>query len=274
MNMTERSSIISVAGIEFRGLIKEPLLWLVGLLILLIALVHAAGYTSVLPRFVDGTSEVFINVAMGNSFWYTTLFCSFLAVCIGVISISEERIRGTLNVLLTKPIYRRDLVAGKFLGASIFLLIAVSITNIICIVTSLIVFNGPISFYELAIRMTSYDIILFLYCVLTLGIAMLIGTFFKELALSLVLAFSYVYFAWIECFYFFDFKGLIFNLRFVDPYLLYNSIIVSVDDIRIYDTSVPYMTWFNSVSLYISLLLLEIFVIFLLNCIAFNKEEA
>jgi len=274
VNILERSPVITIANMEFTVLARQPLIWIICIVIVLLSFVHAAGNMVLLPQWIlDGSSEVFISGAMNNSFWYTTLFCSLLAMGIGITSISEERSNGNIRVLLSKPMYRRDLIAGKFLGASAFLLVAVSMALVLCVVTTLLVFNGPVSLSDLAVRMSCYGIVLFLYCVLTLGIAMLIGAYFKELALALIFAFSYMYFGWILCYYFDYFKGTISSLKLLDPYRLYCGIVFE-SGIGIFNVSIPVVTWFNSVSLEIGFLILEIIVIFLANCIVFNKEES
>lgn len=156
-------------------LMDQPLTLIVKLVILVIALIHAAVDSIILPQAASifPPGDVLITMGMDNSYWYTTLFSSFLALCVGIISISGERSGGSVMVLLTKPLYRRDVVAGKFLGGSLFMLVTVIATLTACVVSMLITYMGTLPYFELFVRTGLYCLLLFIYCSLTLGIGQL-----------------------------------------------------------------------------------------------------
>lgn len=262
--------ILQVARNEFYILMEQPLTLIIALVILAISVIHAVGNSIILPQaaslFTPG--GVLITMGMSNSYFYTTMFCSFLALCVGFMSISGERSNGSIQVLLTKPLYRRDVVAGKFIGGSIFMTVTVIVTLIVCVSSMLITYSGTLPYSELLVRTCLYGLILSIYCSITLGIAMLIGSLFKERSAALIASFCYLYFALIQTAYFEDLG----SLKNIDPYLLYASAFCPIDK-TVFDMSGSITSWLGSAMPYIVLLLLEIVLIFLLNCVVFNKEE-
>jgi len=264
--------VFHVASNEFSMLMDQPLTFIVALVILVFAVVYAAYNSIAIPQVLsaDNDPSALINFGMENMFWYTTLFCSFLSLCVGIISISDDRSNGSIRILLTKPLYRRDIVAGKFVGGSLFLIVTVIATLLVSVSATLITYRGPVPYADLTIRTVSYSLLLSVYCILTLCIAMLIGAFFKDLSLALVASFSYLYFGLVENVYFSDLG----SLSIINPYSLYWSAFSTPLGKSVFDTSGPYTSWLSSAMPYIALLLLEIFIVFLLVCAIFNKEEA
>lgn len=262
--------ILQVARNEFSMLMDQPMTLIVAGVILIIALIHASGDANILPQSASlfPPGEVFITMGMDNSYWYTTLFLSFLALCIGIISVSGERSNGTMRVLLTKPLYRRDVIAGKLLGGSLFMATAVLVTLVVCVVSMLITYRGTMPYFELFIRTCLYGVILSIYCSLTMGIAMLIGSFFKDRMVALIAAFCYLYFALIENTFFND----IGSLNKIDPYLLYTSAFSPIDK-TVFDMNGTVTSWFSLATPYIALLILEIVIVFLVSCVILNSDE-
>jgi ABC-2 type transport system permease protein len=172
-----------------------------------------------------------------------------------------------MRVLLAKPLYRRDVVAGKFLGGSLFMLVAVSATLLVSVAGMLITYRGAVLYWELLVATCLYCLILFIYCSLTLGIAMLIGSFFKDRSAALIASFCYLYFGFIDTGYL---NGL-GSLRRMDPYFLYTSAFSPVDK-TVFDMNGSIATWLSLAMPYIALLLIEAIIVFLLNCIVFNEE--
>jgi ABC-2 type transport system permease protein len=263
--------MLQVARNEFYILMEQPLTLIIALVILVIAVIHGAGNSIILPQaaglFTPG--GVLITMGMTNSYFYTTMFTSFLALCVGIMSISGERSSGSIQVLLTKPLYRRDVVAGKFIGGSLFMTVTVIATLIVCVASMLITYRDTLPYLELFVRTCLYGVILSIYCSITLGIAMLIGSFFKEHSAALIASFCYLYFALIQTAYFEDLG----SLSKIDPYLLYTFAFSPVGK-TVFDMSGSIMSWIGSSTPYIALLLLEVVIVFLLNCLVFNNEEA
>jgi ABC-type transport system involved in multi-copper enzyme maturation permease subunit len=269
-SLFDLNPVFQVARNEFSMLMDQPLTLIIATVILVIALIHAIGDIAILPQSASlfPPGEVFITMGMNNSFWFTTLFLSFLSLCIGIISISGERSNGAIHVLLTKPLFRRDVIAGKFIGGSLFMVTTVIITLIVCVISMLITYRGTLPYFELFIRTCAYGVILSIYCLLTLGIAMVIGSFFKDRAVALIAAFCYLYFALIEKTFF---KNL-GSMRMIDPYFLYTTAFSPINN-TIFDMSGTISSWLGSAMPYIALLILEVVAVFLLNCVIFNREE-
>jgi ABC-2 type transport system permease protein len=262
---------IIVAGYEFRSTMRNPLVLVSIILLLAISVISAYGFT--LNAFSSnqgqGTSllSVFMTSLGGNAYEISSIFL-ILSVCLGVFSIVEERHGGTLGVLISKPVYRRDVILGKFIGLSGFLLMAISLVLAIRVSTALILHPMPAwSFTEIFARIASLGASLFLYCVVMLGISMMVGVLFKNIALAIALSATIVYVEW--------FTPLLAPLNILNPKILYLHYLWGRHDNNfIFSVSSPYLAWLSSVFPYFILLAAEAIIVLLIDCVLFSREEA
>lgn len=91
-----------------------------------------------------------------------SLFMPFLGVAIGLDSIGEERESSSLNVLLSHPLYRDTVIAGKSLGAMLTLGLLVFIT-ITTVTGSMLIISGESITYSLIQRIFIFALLTFLY---------------------------------------------------------------------------------------------------------------
>jgi ABC-2 type transport system permease protein len=79
---------------------------------------------------IQGADVFFVNQASLQSFFsiaYWTLF--FFIPAITMRLIAEEKKTGTIEMILTKPVSERQIVAGKFLATLLLILIALALTT-------------------------------------------------------------------------------------------------------------------------------------------------
>ena len=115
--MAELNVILKIAGSELSGVLRSPLIIIAMLIVVMLAYLNGAGGSNLLfqleawnengDMFIRGFAQICIRSMM---------ICTIMAAYLGVMSFSKERIKGTINVLTAKPLYRRDIVIGKFLG--------------------------------------------------------------------------------------------------------------------------------------------------------------
>jgi len=127
-----------VAKKEIRDNIKSARFWgLLGLFILLIIVSsYSVGFTF---RFggVAPAERFFRSVgrSLANSFQY---IAPIIGIALGFGAIASEREKGTLRLILSRPIYRDDLLNGKILAGTILILLAIGISFVIGIPITLV----------------------------------------------------------------------------------------------------------------------------------------
>lgn len=274
-----------VADNEFRSTMKNPLVLVSIVLLIVVSAVSSYGSAVNTFNYYQGSQTMsmlsMFMTSMGENIYEISCLFVILSVCLGVFSISEERYGGTLGVLIGKPLCRRDVVLGKFIGLSAFLLIAMTLVFAIHASAALIVYPMPAgSFIEIFARMVSVIVSLFLSCIVMMGLSMMIGTLFRNIALVITLAASIVYLQWftpvITLFGLLD-LGFI-NLGIIgslDSKILYLYFILMGQNTNfIFTASTPYLAWLSNAFPYMILLAFEAIIIILIDCMLFNRVEA
>ena len=110
----------------------------------LLALANGLGSIKVLPTFESWmTGDVFIGVGLSQVFFNISQYCSVAALVLGLLSVAGDRKR-VLGVLLTKPVLKRDVVAGKFIGLSAFMLLLITVTYLLVSLLITLALPGPV----------------------------------------------------------------------------------------------------------------------------------
>jgi len=262
--------IFLVAKNELLRLSRNPIVMIFAALMLVFAIVYAMGSSVSLPRWHTMDHDfIFFYTGIGNFYWMLSMFFAFFSMCIGITSVADERSNNTFRVLFTKPLYRRDIIVGKFLGISVFLLVALAFTVTILTFFVVHVYGGPASLNELMLRVGTFTFILFLNCVFTLGLVMLVGIIFNK-GEALVISLAYISFEWLTQ------TGLIpqslGDLQIINPMTLFvfASCRPGNDLLMI---TLPFDIWLTNALPFIVLLMAEVVIVALANCILFAKEE-
>ena len=123
----------------------------------------------------------------------------FLISAITMRSIAEERKQGTIELLVTKPLSKTNLILGKFFGS--FLLIVVALLPSLLYVLTISLLGDPVSNFDLGSTLGSYISLLLLCAAYTS-----IGIFASSLTNNQIVAFLSAVFL---CFlFYFGFSGL------------------------------------------------------------------
>ncbi len=94
-------------------------------------------------------------------------------------AISDEEISSSLNVFLCHPVYRDNILMGKFLGSTMVLFPALMFSTAISIGTLMFISGGSVTEMEL-LRTFIFAIILFLYTLAFLGMGLLSSVLVKD----------------------------------------------------------------------------------------------
>ncbi|MDI6897872.1 ABC transporter permease [Methanocella conradii] len=278
MNISDRinlSQIYIISSNEFDRIMGHPLIIVVSCLLFIITLLNAMGGSHLLSELEETAKcDIFIRYGFGQIFYITSLLCTVVALFLGVTSMAEDRSNNYLNNLLTKPLYRRDVIIGKFLGINVFLMLLIIVSFLGCSFFLMIFYKSPDSFVEYILRVSSLILALFFECSLTVGIAMFIGIAFKNLVESIAVAMTYLfveYYGFLNQYV--ETVSYLRDLQLLSPHILYYMIFNGNERALLIDTSVSYLDWFNAAMPFIILIVLEIFVFLLLDCTMFTKFE-
>lgn len=267
--------MFEVAKNEFSLVARNRIIVVFVVLVLAWAVVNTLGYSRTWDKLQQNSLNIddpFYLLGFGSFFYNLSMLCAFLSMCIGIISIADERSRGSLRVLMTKPLYRRDIITGKFLGISLFTLLLVFLCYILFVLPLIIFYGGPVSFSDFLLRLVSIIILTFLNSSFTLGLVMLIGIVLGK-AEALVVSLAYIALEWvIELPSLSTYLGK--PLEIIDPVILFNNAINPNSAYYIFSPDLPpFSAWLGYSMPYIVLMVAEVVAIVLVNCTLFNQEE-
>jgi ABC-2 type transport system permease protein len=123
---------------------------------------------------------------------FVAFFGPLMGLILGFDSINRERSEGTLSKLLSQPIYRDDVINGKFLAG--MATITIMLISIVLVITGLgLSLLGVIPGVEELWRILIYLVISIIYISFWLGAAILFSILFRNVATSALAALA----AWI-----------------------------------------------------------------------------
>ncbi|HEY3273976.1 MAG TPA: ABC transporter permease subunit, partial [Methanocella sp.] len=263
----EGTTIGWLAANEFRRQIGHPVTIVVFILLVVLAVINGLGSIKVLPTFESWLSgDIFIKVGLSQEFFNISQYCSVAALILGLLSVAEDR-RRVLGVLLTKPLHKRDVMAGKFLGLNAFLLLLITVTYLLVSLLIMLAYRGPSALDEFVLRLSALILALFLECSFLAGIGMLIGMVFSSLKEAIIVGVTYLCIEWFSNAMFMDI------LKYLSPYYVYFKIISVTDEVSVFNTPVPFGVWLGQALPYIGLMSAGIIIVFVLNCVVISRTE-
>ncbi|MGA9139506.1 MAG: ABC transporter permease subunit [Methanocella sp.] len=263
----EIASIGLLAANEFRRQVWHPVTIAVFGLLVVIAMANGLGSIKVLPAFESWMSgDIFIDVGLSQVFFNISQYCSVAALVLGLLSVAGDRKR-VLGILLTKPVLKRDVIAGKFIGLGAFMLLLISVTYLLVSLLMALAYRGPTSMEEFALRLSALILALFLECSLMAGIGMLIGMAFGSLKEAIMVGVTYLCIEWFSNAMFMEL------LKYLSPYYVYFKIISATDTVTVFNTTVPFREWLGQALPYAALMIAGMAIVFVLNCIVIARTE-
>lgn len=113
------------------------------------------------------------------------LFLPLLGIALGFDMIVKERKSGSLNVLLTHPVFRDNIITGKIIGSLATLALVVGIAVIASVGTMLFGTGVQVSLFQFE-RILIFAMLTFLYISIFLGIGIFLSIVSKSASNSLI----------------------------------------------------------------------------------------
>lgn len=188
-------NVLRIAGKEFADLSGSGLVLVV--LIIYVALILKVSYDTYNVVFIQlgATGQRLVNILLDGVWYILTYFGMFVGVVIGFASISSERHRNSLSLLLTKPLYRDSIINGKLLGATCFLACVSGLAIALFTALMLAIFGNSF-FTMLPGYLENIPLLLALslvYVLIFMLLSMLISVLIKDQAYALVLTFLAIF---------------------------------------------------------------------------------
>ncbi|NQT31713.1 MAG: ABC transporter permease [Deltaproteobacteria bacterium] len=116
---------------------------------------------------------------------FIALLVPVIGIALGFDAINNERSTGTLNRILSQPIYRDSVINGKFLAGMITLAIMIFAAMLLVAGYGLRMIGVPPAAEEI-IRLFIYFVAVVIYGAFWMGLAILFSILFRSLAVSLL----------------------------------------------------------------------------------------
>lgn len=197
MNNTEIDSVLLISSNEFRRVIRDPLVIVVSCVLFVLTVINAIGNANTMPSMLSDPGmttlgqDVFIQYGVEPIFTVTLELCSLVALFIGAMSLAEETTGRSIGILVVKPLYRRDVIAGKFIGLNTFILLLVAANFTLCSVLLAYFYGIPTIMIDSVLRLSAFILVVFLICSITMTVAMLIGIVLKDMLQAALVATTY-----------------------------------------------------------------------------------
>jgi ABC-2 type transport system permease protein len=118
---------------------------------------------------------------------FIALFVPIIGIALGFDAINSERSNGTLNRILSQPVYRDSVINGKFLAGIVTLAIMMATTLLMVAGYGLRMIGVPPTTEEI-IRLFLYFAFIIIYGGFWMGLAILFSVLFRRIAVSLLSA--------------------------------------------------------------------------------------
>jgi ABC-type transport system involved in multi-copper enzyme maturation permease subunit len=261
------SQSTAIAANELSRLVRQPVIIVIAFV--LFALIAINGITNATTLQGYGKDDRFLW-GISSIFYFTSIYLTILSMFIGVMSIAEDRSSGSLRILLTKPLYRRDVLAGKLIGMMALLMLIAVCCVLFGAATIMIFSGGPTSTADVILRISTYIILLFLNCALTLTITMAIGVIVKNVSGTLICVGTLFFFDWLVNIPQPILK-MIGNLLYLNQRILYFN--TTAPDAYLFDISSSYSEWFNHAWPFIIAMVIALMLFMSLTFFIFCRDD-
>jgi|WetSurMetagenome_2_1015567.scaffolds.fasta_scaffold21177_3 ABC-2 type transport system permease protein len=265
VSRSQLANVILVARNEFARVLAHPLTPLIVLVLAFYSVLNGIGGTLNMNTSTPAESGLYYSI--GQNFMYTAVYCAIVALFIGVTSIAEERRNNAINILLAKPLYRRDVIAGKVLGLNIYML-CVIVFGMTLAAVMLAVFYMPPSDPVLFLgRLAIYILLLFVYSSLNIAISMLVGIIIKDLLLAASTVMAYIFLDWYT-----SVLNLMPGFDNFDPQIALCHLYIN-GMTNMQSTTLQIGQWLNANIANLAFFIMSIIIVILIGLVAYTREE-
>ncbi|ADI74338.1 conserved hypothetical protein [Methanohalobium evestigatum Z-7303] len=176
-------NILVVAQKEFADNITNSMFLLLTATYLLI--IFTFSYRSVIHGTNIGGGELTLIFGFSGLIEEIGWFIPLIGITLGFNTVIKERKSGSLNVLLTHPVFRDNIITGKLLGIIGVIAFVIMSTVVISSGTLIAMLGIQVSLMEIT-RIALFSVFTLFYALIYAGIAVLISTVVYEAANSLI----------------------------------------------------------------------------------------
>jgi ABC-2 type transport system permease protein len=186
MNVNFRNAM-TIAQKEFADNLWSPIFLILLASFSLITIASCYQYGLMAISFVGLMDSLTPGVLRGLFFFSHTLsqFIPLFGIALSFDTLLREEKSGSMNVLLTHPVYRDNIITGKILGAMMSLLLVIAVSIALSIGTLIMFMGEEITLFEIS-RIALYFILTYLYSVIFLGAGLFISIIVKNTSDSLI----------------------------------------------------------------------------------------
>jgi len=190
------SDAFSIARKEFVDAVTGKRLWLVAGIFLLFSIASTYSTSFGFMMGIQQATRQMVQIA--SAIASTTAYMApLLGIALAFDAVSGERERGTLRLLLSRPIYREDVINGKIISALAVISLTMAMSSLASISVSILLHNVAVTLDDTAriCVFVAFSIILsFAYYALSL----FISTFSSKSSHSLIISIGiWIFFAFI-----------------------------------------------------------------------------
>ncbi len=300
MNKNIRN-VVTIAQKEFADSLWSPvfLALLVTFTLVTFVFSYQQGLAAERLSKMGGESTSVLMLGLKGISGIITWFAPLIGIALSFDAVIKEQKSGSLNVLLTHPVFRDTIIMGKLLGFMLTLFLVLSISAAVSVGTLLVLIGEVVSTMELT-RIALYVLFTFLYVLVFLGIGVILSIVVKDAADSLVynvtiwLCLSVVFTVIIIAFFLLsgqtlagdiDSWGIIAKISNISPMHHYAEVITGKtnlgwggpgieSDIKgILDTRFTLTQWFGEFWMNLTVLIVAPIILLIIAFIAFLRKD-
>jgi ABC-2 type transport system permease protein len=183
-----------VAKKEFTDAITSKRFWLIVGLFLLLYVVNIYATSLGFRMGLLGPTRLFLQA--GSSVVSTmSIMAPLLGVALAFSAISGEREKGTLKVLLSRPIYREDVINGKIISSLALIALTVTVTSFLSVSASILLQGITVTLDDV-IRLCIFVVISIFFSFAYYAISLFVSTLSNRSGQSLVVSLGvWIFFA-------------------------------------------------------------------------------
>lgn len=261
----------AVGKLEFRRIMFHPIVPVIGLIITAFIYISNAGGAYLFEELSRKYLSDAYVLGFSQTWDATTLICMIMAAFFGATSVSKERWDDSINVVLTKPLYRRDYLIGKLMGVTASLFVFIVFSLLITGIITAYYFRGPLSMSEFAWRIIAYIILLTLSCCLVAAINIFFGVLTKNMLFVVAASMTYIFAEW-----FWNISVYLPGYELISPMRVNGCMFgmgVNTSLLYLFDTLCPFTQWFDYAIPYILITVIELVFVLLISIIVFSRSE-
>lgn len=300
MNKNIRN-VVTIAQKEFADSLWSPvfLALLVTFTLVTFVFSYQQGLAAERLSRMGGESTSVLMLGLKGISGIITWFAPLIGIALSFDAVIREQKSGSMNVLLTHPVFRDTIILGKLFGFMLTLFLVLSISAAVSVGTLLVLIGEVVSTMELT-RIALYVLFTFLYVLVFLGIGVILSIVVKDAADSLVynvviwLGLSVVFTVIIIAFFLLsgqtlagniDSWGIIAKISNISPMHHYAEVITGKtnlgwggpgieSDIKgILDTRFTLTQWFSEFWMNLTVLIVAPIILLIIAFIAFLRKD-